>query len=51
MNNKLIKVMGIAASAIGVVATITMNWVNEKNLDNKITEKVAEALAKASEKN
>lgn len=46
MNNKLIKVIGIAASAIGVVATITTNWVNEKNLDNKIDAKVLEALTK-----
>lgn len=46
MSNKLIKVIGIAASAIGVVATITTNWVNEKNLDNKIDAKVLEALTK-----
>ena len=46
MSNKLIKVIGIAASAIGVVATITSNWVNEKNLDNKIDAKVLEALTK-----
>lgn len=51
MNNKWIKVMGIAASAVGVVATIATNWVNEKNLDNKITDKVAEAIANISEKN
>lgn len=50
MNNKVIKIVGVAASVIGAAATLASNWANEKQTDGKIAEKVAEALAKASEK-
>ena len=42
---KLIKVLGIVASVIGAGASIATEFVNEKKMDDKIAEKVAEALA------
>ena len=50
MNDKLVKIIGIAASTVGVVATIATNWANEKKLDDKIASKVAEAVANLSDK-
>ena len=50
MNGKLVKVIGIAASAVGVLATITTSWVNEQNLANQIAEKVAEAVSNVTNK-
>lgn len=44
MNNKLIKILGIAATAIGWGATLVSDWVNDKKMDRKIEEKVIEAL-------
>jgi hypothetical protein len=49
MNTKMVKVIGIAASVIGAVATLVGQWAGEKQQDAKIAEKVAEALAKANE--
>ena len=48
MNDKVIKVIGIAASVIGVAASVATSWANEKTLDNKIATKVSEALTKVS---
>lgn len=48
MNGKLIKVIGVAASAVGVLASLVGSWASDKQLDAKITEKVAEALANNS---
>lgn len=50
MDGKVIKIIGVAASVIGAAATLASNWASEKQTDGKIAEKVAEALAKASEK-
>lgn len=44
--SKLIKVLGLAATVIGVAATLVTDWVNEQKMDEKIEEKVNEALAK-----
>lgn len=44
--SKLIKVLGLAATVIGVAATFVTDWVNEQKMDEKIEEKVNEALAK-----
>ena len=41
---KLVKIIGVVATILGVVATLADKWVGEKTLDNKIAEKVAEAL-------
>lgn len=49
MNSKIIKVLGLAASVIGVTATLLSDWVNEKKMDEKIDEKVNEALAEKTE--
>ena len=49
VNSKLIKVLGIAATAIGMVATLVTDWVNDKKTDEKIEEKLNEALAKRDE--
>lgn len=48
-NMKWIKAAGIAASVVGVVATLVGNWAGEKQQDAKITEKIAEALAAKNE--
>jgi hypothetical protein len=44
-NGKLIKVLGILATVIGMGATLVTDWVNEKKMDEKIDEKINEALA------
>lgn len=49
MKSKLIKVLGLTASVIGVAATLLSDWVNEQKMDEKIEEKVNEALAKKNE--
>jgi len=46
MNSKLIKILGIAATAIGIGATLITDWVSDKEMDEKIEEKLNEALAK-----
>lgn len=46
ITGKLIKVLGIAATVVGMGATLLTDWVNEKKMDEKIEEKVNEALAK-----
>lgn len=40
------KGIGIAATLIGVGATLITDWVDEKKMDYKIERKVNEALAK-----
>ena len=45
MNIKVIKIIGVAASIVGATASVVANWAGEKKLDNKIAEKVAEAIA------
>ena len=50
MNGKAIKIIGIATSVVGAVATLVGNWAGEKQQDAKIAEKVAEALAEATKK-
>lgn len=50
MNNKLIKWLGIGATVIGMGATLLSNWVSGKQEDEKIEQKVAEAVAKWTSK-
>lgn len=45
----LIKILGIASTIVGIGATLVSEWVNEKKMDEKIEEKVNEALAKKDE--
>lgn len=49
MDSKLIKILGIAATVIGMGATLVTDWVNDKKTDKKIEEKVNEALAEREE--
>lgn len=44
-NGKLIKILGIMATVIGMGATLITDWVNEKKMDEKIDDKINEALA------
>jgi len=50
MNSKLIKILGIGATAIGMGATLVTDWVNDKKMDEKIEQKVIEALTKINER-
>ena len=43
---KKIKWIGLAATALGTIATLVGNWAGEKQQDAKITEKVAEEVSK-----
>ena len=47
MSNKSlwIKAIGVAAAVIGVGVNLITDWVNEQKMDEKIEEKVNEALA------
>lgn len=45
MNKTLIKVLGFTATLVGMLATIASDYVNEKKMEDKIEEKVNEALA------
>lgn len=45
MNDKVIKVIGVVAMVGGAAASLASNWVNDKKLDNKISEAVAKAVS------
>lgn len=45
----LIKILGMTATVIGMGATLLTDWVNDKKMDEKIAEKVFEAIAKKGE--
>lgn len=49
-NSKLIKILGMAATVIGIGATLINDWVTDKKMDEKIEKKVIEALTKMNEK-
>ena len=44
--SKWIKAIGVAATVIGVGVNHITDWVNEQKMDEKIEEKVSEALAR-----
>lgn len=44
-----IKLLGLAAMALGGVATLIGNWVQERQMEQMIDEKVQEALAEREE--
>ena len=50
-NKNFIKAIGIAVTVIGCGVSILTDWVNEKKMDEKIEEKVNEALAKKDDEN
>lgn len=45
----MVKILGFVATAIGFGAELLHGWVDEKELDAKIEEKVNEALTKREE--
>lgn len=45
----IIKILGVAATVIDMGATLLTDWVNDKKMDEKIAEKVLEAIAKKGE--
>lgn len=45
-NLDMVQVASLAGSVLTVAATLLTGYANEKKLDSKIEEKVAEALAK-----
>ena len=45
----IIKILGVAATVIGMGATLLTDWVNDKKMDEKIAEKVLEAIDKKGE--
>lgn len=48
MNGKLIKIIGLGATIVGMAATLVSEWVADKKLDDKINTKLLEALAEKS---
>lgn len=50
MNGKVIKIIGIAASVVGAVATLVGGWAGDKQMDDKIAKKVADAIANSAGK-
>lgn len=44
MKINVIKVISLAGTALGVVGTLVTSWAEDKKLDNKVAEAVAEAL-------
>jgi len=44
-NSKSIRVLGLAATVIGAAAALVTDWVDQKKMDEKIEEKINEALA------
>jgi hypothetical protein len=48
-NAKLIKILGLVATVVGMGATLLTDWVNEKKMDEKIDECVTEKLAALSD--
>jgi len=50
-NKNFIKTIGIAVTVIGFGVNILTDWVNEKKMDERIEEKVNEALAKRDSEN
>ncbi len=45
MNGKIVKIIGLIATVAGVGVNLLSDWVDEKKMDEKIEEKVNEALA------
>ncbi len=50
-NSKLIKILGLIAAAGGAAMTLLANWVNDRQMDQKINECVDEKLAALNEEN
>lgn len=48
MNEKSLQMFGLAASAVGMAATIASNWIANKelklNIENEVSKQMAEAI-------
>ena len=51
MNKTLIKIVGVAATILGVGVTLITDWVNEQKMNEKIEEKIDTALAERATEN
>lgn len=49
MNKNWIKVIGLAATAIGFGATLLTDWVNDRKMTDEIDEKIDEAFSRRNE--
>ena len=49
--SKMIKLVGFAVTIIGVGVNLVSDWLDEQKMDEKIEEKVNEALAKKDDEN
>lgn len=49
-NAKLVKILGLVATVVGMGATLLTDWVNDKKMEEKIDERIDEKLAALSEK-
>lgn len=45
---KALKIIGVATTVIGAVASVVGAWASDKQLDNKIAEKVSKAVAEST---
>lgn len=50
MNSKMIKGIGMAATIIGISVNLITDWGNEQKVNEKIEEKVDEALSRRDNK-
>ena len=46
---QMLKVAGLVTTALGFAVTLVSSWIEEKQLDATVAEKVAEAVKKAME--
>ena len=44
-DKKILKIIGFAATIIGLGASLATSWVGEKQMNSKISEEVSKALA------
>ncbi len=44
MNGKIVKIIGFAATILGLGASVVTDWVNERKMEQMVDEKVKEAL-------
>jgi hypothetical protein len=46
MTEKIVKVIGVAATVVSLGATVASGWVGDKKMELAVEKKVAEALTK-----
>ena len=49
-NKNIVRIIGVAATVLGIGVTLVTDWVNDKRMDERICEKISEALANGYEK-